>query len=117
MVWRSPKKQFDPQCIVPRVKQWWRCLTRRRIEKLHILDRTISYRESFIYDNDSKHTSVLVKDRLVKQHMKTLSWSSYSPDLNPAERLWDELERRLKKHQPKNRQELGKSEAKLAQHG
>ena len=39
--------------------------------------------------------------------MKTLPWPSYASDLNPIEHLWDELERRLKKRQPKNRQELG----------
>ena len=60
-----------------------------------------------MHDNDPKHTSVLVKDWLVKQHMKTLPWPSYSPDLNLVEQLWDELERRLKKCQPKNRQQLG----------
>ena len=39
--------------------------------------------------------------------MKTLPWPPFSEDLNPVEHLWDELEKRLKKHQPKNRQELG----------
>ena len=107
----------------------WRCFTRRGIGRLHILDRTMDrfyYREilernllpsianfgfsggfTFMHDNDPKHTSALVKDWLVKQHMKTLLWPSYIPDLNPVEHLWNELERRLKKRQPKNRQELG----------
>ena len=39
--------------------------------------------------------------------MKTLPWLSYFTDLNPVEHLWDELERKLKKHQPIKRQELG----------
>ena len=39
--------------------------------------------------------------------MKTLPWPSYSPDVNLAEYLWNELERRLEKRQPKNRQQLG----------
>ena len=41
-----------------------------------------------------------------KNNIQTLPWPAYSPDLNPIENLWDELERRLKKHQPKNKQEL-----------
>ena len=40
---------------------------------------------TFMHDNDPKHTSVLAKDWLVKQHMKTLRWPSYSPDANLAE--------------------------------
>ena len=62
---------------------------------------------TFMHDNDPKRTSDLGKDWLVKQHMKTLLWSSYSSDLNPVEHVRDKLERRLKKRQPKNRQELG----------
>ena len=60
-----------------------------------------------MHDNDPKHTSALIKDWLVKQHMKTLPWPSYFSDLNSIAHLWDELERKLKKRQPKNRQELG----------
>ena len=113
IVWRTPKETFDLQCIVPTVKHdgdsvtVWGCFTHRGIRKLHILDQTMdrfSYRQilernllpsienfgvsggfTFVRDNDSKHTSVLVKDWLVKQHMKTLPWPSYSPELNPVE--------------------------------
>ena len=136
IVWRTPKETFDPQCIVPTLNHggdsitvWWGCFTRRGIEKLHILDRAMdrfyycqilernllpsianfgfSGGFTFLHDNDQTLTSALVKDCLVKQHMKALSWPSYPPDLNPVEHLWDELERKLKKRQPKNRQELG----------
>ena len=60
-----------------------------------------------MHDKDPKYTSALVKNWMVEQHMKTLPWPLYPPDLNPAEHLWDELDRRLKKRQPKNRQDLG----------
>ena len=59
-----------------------------------------------MHDNDPKHTSGLVKDWLKQKTIQTLSWPSFSPDLNPIENLWDELERRVKKHQPKNLPEL-----------
>ena len=134
MVWHTAKKTFDPQCIIPTVKHdgdsvtVWGCFTRRRIGRLHILHRTMDrlyYHEileknllpsiasfgfsggfTFMHDKDPKHTSVLVKDWLVKQHRKILLCLSYSPDLNLVEYLWNKMGRRLKKRQSKNRQEL-----------
>ena len=60
----------------------------------------------FQHDNDPKHTSRVVKNWLAEKRVECLIWPSFSPDLNPTEHLWDELERRLKKHQPKNEKEL-----------
>ena len=47
-----------------------------------------------------------MKNWLAEKRVECLIWPSFSPDLNPIEHLWDELERRLKKHQPKNEKEL-----------
>ena len=53
-------------------------------------------------DNDPKHTSGSIKDWLKRKKIQTLPWLPYSPYFNPIENLWDKLERRVKKHQPKN---------------
>ena len=59
-----------------------------------------------MHDNDRKHTSRLVEHWFKQKIIQTLPWPSFSPDLYPIENLWDELERRVKKHQPKNLEEL-----------
>ncbi|CAF3295376.1 unnamed protein product [Rotaria sp. Silwood2] len=60
----------------------------------------------FQHDNDPKHTAHIVKHWLDENHVERLIWPPFSPDLNPIEHIWDELERRMKKHQPKNEKEL-----------
>ncbi|GAU87425.1 hypothetical protein RvY_00266 [Ramazzottius varieornatus] len=53
-------------------------------------------------DNDPKHKPMLVSNWLNKYHTKQLFWAPYSPDLNPIEHLWAEVERRLRKIELKN---------------
>ena len=38
--------------------------------------------------------------------IQRLKWPPFSPDLNPIEHLWDEIEQRIKKEQPKNEKDL-----------
>ena len=38
--------------------------------------------------------------------IERLNWPPFSPDMNPIEHLWDEVERPMKKHQPKNEDQL-----------
>ena len=134
MVWRTPKEEFDPKCAIPTVKHGggsvmvWGCFTKMEMDKLCVLDRTLDriyYRRileenllpsvsklglgsnfTFMHDNDPKHTSALVKDWLKKNGIRILQWPSSSPDLNPIENFWDVLEDRVKKHHPKNKEEL-----------
>lgn len=55
-------------------------------------------------DNDPKHTSKLCKNYLQKKmdekKLTVMEWPAQSPDCNPIELVWDELDRRVKKRQP-----------------
>ena len=51
----------------------------------------------FQHDNDRKDTAGVVKDWLKQKKIERLNWLPFSPDMNPIEDLWDELERKMKK--------------------
>ena len=48
----------------------------------------------------------MVTNWLDQKEIERLKWPPSSPNVNPIEHLWDEVERRMKKEQPKNEKEL-----------
>ncbi|GFW81023.1 DDE_3 domain-containing protein [Trichonephila clavipes] len=51
-------------------------------------------------DNAGPHRANIVDECLQSEDITRMDWSSYSPDLNPIEHVWDILGRRIAARQP-----------------
>ena len=51
---------------------------------------------TFQQDNARPHVARVVRDYLTQQNVDVLPWPAVSPDLSPIERVWGEMERRLR---------------------
>ena len=134
MVWRTTKEEMEPKCTVPTVKRGggsvmcWGCMLSAGVGKLAFIDgnmtremhrrilennlldsvRMLSLGNGWIFqhDNDPKHRAAVVTTWLNGNNTERINWPSFSPDLNPIEHLWDEVEHRMKKTNPRNVTEL-----------
>lgn len=59
-----------------------------------------------LQDNAPTHTSKVVKEWLHNHGVNCLDFPSYSPDLNPIENLWADIERRVNERAPTTIEEL-----------
>lgn len=133
-VWRKPNSELEPQNMMGTVKHGggsvlvWGCMAASGVGKLVFIDgimdrfvyldilknnlhesaENLGIGESFVFqqDNDPKHTALIVKEWLIYKVKNQLKTPPQSPDINPIEHLWDHLDRQIRKHQIRNREDL-----------
>ena len=123
MVWRKPNTEMEKNHLRPTVKHGggslmvWGCMAASGVgelvfiegkmdkmkylsllkENLHKSAEKIGIRTCFKFyeDNDPKHNSCIVQEWLLYNCPCVLHPPPQSPDLNPIENLWDELDTRV----------------------
>ncbi|GBL98161.1 Transposable element Tc1 transposase [Araneus ventricosus] len=111
MAWRRKQEELNPKNLVGTVKYGgggvlvWGCMSASGLGNLSA--QIWVFETIFFYqDNDPKHTALNVRlwcPYNCPQHLKT---PPQSPDLNPIEYIWRELEVRVRKHDVKTKSEL-----------
>ena len=110
MVWGC----FIKNKLGPLVKLKGRMTANKYIEVLenYLLPfiNDLENKNNCIFQNDNApiHTAKITKKQKENNNITVLLWPAQNPDLNPIENLWDELDRKIRKHKPlpKNKNEL-----------
>lgn len=133
-VWRKEGEALLPQCLRKTVKHGggsvmlWGSMAWGGVGTMQFIDgimtkevyqtlldqnvlpsaRKLRLRRRFTFqqDNDPKHTAKIIQKYFQDSGIDVMPWVAQSPDLNPIEHLWAELERRIAKRCPKSKDDL-----------
>ena len=130
IVWRKPHEALNNLCLKPTSKygdgsvMFWGCMSSGCFGKLHFINgimgrfmsrdilnanlylsaAKLGITDKFFFhqDNDPKHTSKLIQEYFIRNEIKRLETPPQSPDLNPIEHLWSEINNQLKNFEISN---------------
>ena len=124
-VWRRRGERFAQNCVMERSRYGggsvmvWGGILKNEKSDLILFDgsvNAVTYIDNAIndgmlpffnqhpnailmHDNAPPHTAFATRTHLRNLGIPVLPWPSKSPDINPIEHIWDELERRLQARQ------------------
>lgn len=132
-VWRTADEYYRPFAMTGTVKHddrinVWGCFTAHSVGNLYLVDGILdqyqyhkilqeemlpsaeklfgSVNWTFQQDNDPKHTAKSTQKLIRRLDIPLEDWPSQSPDLNPIENLWAELDRRTANRKCNTKAEL-----------
>ena len=125
-VWRAPNTRYSPRNIVPTVPHGggsimvWGCfsydckldlvtvqgtLTGARyiqevLDPVVIDNHRLATTPIFMDDNARPHRARAVMQHLENNGISHIPWPAMSPDLNPIEHVWDQIDRQVRRRTP-----------------
>lgn len=135
-VWRKPNDELNVKNLKATVKHGgggvmvWGCMSAKGVGNLVFIDGIMDQnvylkilkenlkesaskmglgkRFKFYQDNDPKHKAQNVRLWLLYNCSKVIDTPPQSPDINPIENLWEYLDKKVRKHQISNQNDLKK---------